>query len=82
MRTQAIDFMHENIEKFEKEAEDELSTDQLLAHQLTFTAEGEDKCDSYLKALRQAEKHLEVMRLFLYLFFSILNLYMLLLFVL
>ena len=62
MRTQAIDLMHENIEKFEKEAEDEQSRDQLLAIQLAFTAEGEDKSDSYLKALRQAEEHLEAMR--------------------
>ena len=52
---------HENIEKFEKEAEDGLPRDQLLAIQLARTAEGEDKSDSYLKALRQAEEHLEAM---------------------
>ena len=61
MQTRAIDLMHEHIEKFEKEAEDQLSRDQLLAHQLTFTAEDGDKCDSYLKAFRQAKKHLEAM---------------------
>ena len=60
-RKQAIEFMYEKIEEYEEEAENEPSTDKQLAHQLAFTAEGNDKNKTYLLALHRAQEHLEAM---------------------
>ena len=53
--------MHEMIEKFENEAETQLSGDQDLIQQLIPDAIPEDRNESYLKAFRQAEHHLKIM---------------------
>ncbi len=60
-RKQAIEFMYEKIEEYEEEAENEPSTDKQLAHQLAFTAEGNDKNKTYLLALHRAQEYLEAM---------------------
>jgi len=60
-QSQAFEFLNDKIEEFQQEAEDELPPDQLHVHQLAFSAESEIKDETYLKALRQAEAHLEKM---------------------
>ena len=60
-RSKAIEFMHDRIEEYEIEAENELPAQKLFAHQLALTAEFANKDETYLKAFSQAEHHLKEM---------------------
>ena len=57
-RSRAIQFMHGIIDKIESDAEAQLPSDQRFVDQLIPDAKNEGRSETYLKALRQAEHHL------------------------